>query len=527
MRLVTSWRLSAVGLILVGFAFITMAVAGTVPRIMIIVEDGIYPEISASCSILMDDLTREGYDPVLWVASGSVTPSAIKDSLGHHWQTAGLRAAVLVGEVPAAYTVVCTGNFSDPDNQIWYLSLDACDHYYGDLTGDWDVIENVDDFLCAGAPPYVSECHEYSSCATFRDEFLVTFADWSSRPQYEQEICVTRIMAHNLAVAGEDEASIINKYLAWNHSMRTRRREIPSIACLCDAINDPVIDHNMDFSGIFSQETRDAHCPEAQYYNRLCAARGSRLIYILAHSNYAGHSMYDSWLSVTELLSVPRNGVFYILNACSACRWDQYISEPEYPNYLGGVYVFAKNHDPGDYGLCAIGFTGVGGFNNLYHMTNYMRAFPDDNYGNAYTYWFNNNLMINFQPHNYVYLGDPTITPKMGDRGWLAEAFKVSDPGVTRPPSALSRIEDATPCLDVVGGSIRFSVPGPSRATVDLYDVQGRLVARLFDKPDADGLYSIRWDGLSLSGGKAASGIYFCRLTAGSEIANRKIVIAR
>ena len=53
------------------------------------------------------------------------------------------------------------------------------------------------------------------------------------------------------------------------------------------------------------------------------------------------------------------------VNACSAVRWDQYVSTPTNPNYMGGLYVFNRNESTGDFGLGVVGFTGVGGFDNL------------------------------------------------------------------------------------------------------------------------------------------------------------------
>jgi hypothetical protein len=68
---------------------------------------------------------------------------------------------------------VRTGDYSNPNQQIVYISLDACDHYYMDLDGSWEHIENPD--FCEDAPSFVSTCYTYDSCDIFKNEYLVYF----------------------------------------------------------------------------------------------------------------------------------------------------------------------------------------------------------------------------------------------------------------------------------------------------------------------------------------------------------------
>ena len=149
----------------------------------------------------------------------------------------------------------------------------------------------------------------------------------------------------------------------------------------------------------------------AEYIDYLQDPEGSQVMYFTSHSWPQGHQWHDAALQAHELEALSKDSVFYMLNACSAARWDQYVSTPDNPNYMGGLYVFDKDFSPGDYGLGAIGFTGVGGFNNLHFFTDNLNSSSHPTYGEAYRYWFNQNLMILFGIHNYVFLGDPTIGP--------------------------------------------------------------------------------------------------------------------
>ena len=62
---------------------------------------------------------------------------------------------------------------------------------------------------------------------------------------------------------------------------------------------------------------------------------------------------------------------------------------------------------------------------------------------------------------------------------------------------------------------------------LEVYDVTGRLVARLVDRDQPAGHYGIEWNGGDNLGKKAASGIYFCRLQAGKDVRSRKMVLLR
>jgi enterochelin esterase-like enzyme len=59
---------------------------------------------------------------------------------------------------------------------------------------------------------------------------------------------------------------------------------------------------------------------------------------------------------------------------------------------------------------------------------------------------------------------------------------------------------------------ISYEMKELQRVRIDIYDVQGRLVAALLDKMESPGRYDISWNGKSASGKAMPSGIYYCRL---------------
>jgi aminopeptidase N len=75
--------------------------------------------------------------------------------------------------------------------------------------------------------------------------------------------------------------------------------------------------------------------------------------------------------------------------------------------------------------------------------------------------------------------------------------------------------------------TMRFSLSERSMVRLRVYDVTGRLVAIVADRIYPAGAHSVKWDGTNLRGQQVASGIYFCRLQAGSNMATRKMLLLR
>jgi hypothetical protein len=75
--------------------------------------------------------------------------------------------------------------------------------------------------------------------------------------------------------------------------------------------------------------------------------------------------------------------------------------------------------------------------------------------------------------------------------------------------------------------SIRFSVPETRGVTLRVYDVSGRLVAILADRQYPAGTHVVEWDGTDRQGASAASGVYFYKITAGADVATKKMILLR
>jgi len=74
---------------------------------------------------------------------------------------------------------------------------------------------------------------------------------------------------------------------------------------------------------------------------------------------------------------------------------------------------------------------------------------------------------------------------------------------------------------------IRYELPRSARVQLGAYDVAGRLVRTLVDEDRPAGRYEMRWNGTSDRGGRLPSGVYFCRMQAGSFRETRRMTLAK
>jgi len=74
---------------------------------------------------------------------------------------------------------------------------------------------------------------------------------------------------------------------------------------------------------------------------------------------------------------------------------------------------------------------------------------------------------------------------------------------------------------------IIFYLPEPARAALEIFDVNGRCVRVLRDCAMQQGEHSVEWDGRDGRGNPLSSGVYFYRLTAGTEKISKKMVLLK
>jgi hypothetical protein len=116
----------------------------------------------------------------------------------------------------------------------------------------------------------------------------------------------------------------------------------------------------------------------------------------------------------------------------------------------------------------------------------------------------------------------------LGTTGGLS--FLVWTTGTDVPEGDVaSDVALAAPSPNPAAGSteLTFTLPAEGPATLSVYDVSGRLVARPFAGPADAGATRVAWDCRDSNGQNLASGVYFVKLEAAGRSDVRKIVVVR
>ncbi|HDG67869.1 MAG TPA: T9SS type A sorting domain-containing protein, partial [candidate division Zixibacteria bacterium] len=74
---------------------------------------------------------------------------------------------------------------------------------------------------------------------------------------------------------------------------------------------------------------------------------------------------------------------------------------------------------------------------------------------------------------------------------------------------------------------IRFALPEDARITIDIVDINGKVVRKLVNNAEfSAGWHSVIWNGCDNKGQLAPSGIYFCRIiTEDAEISQKMLLV--
>lgn len=75
--------------------------------------------------------------------------------------------------------------------------------------------------------------------------------------------------------------------------------------------------------------------------------------------------------------------------------------------------------------------------------------------------------------------------------------------------------------------TIRFSLPAPGSVSLEVFDAAGALVRSLAAGIYPAGSHAVSWDGRDAAGARAPSGVYFCRLRAGTATRARTMILIR
>ncbi len=75
--------------------------------------------------------------------------------------------------------------------------------------------------------------------------------------------------------------------------------------------------------------------------------------------------------------------------------------------------------------------------------------------------------------------------------------------------------------------TIRYALPSAGRAKLEVFDVAGRLISVLVDETQSAGMKSVTWNGTDSMGRELPAGIYFYRVSTGSEASTMKMLLLK
>jgi len=360
---------------------------------LIVIEENLYLEISASIDIYTADLIAEDYDPILYTVSGGTALEFKDEILIPEWEL-GAVGAIIIGDLPVPWFELYEDFDNDgiPDDP--YTVDFPCDLFFMDLDGDWR-----DDDLDG-----IYDVHEGAM---------------------EPDFWIGRLYAS--AMSG-NEADLINNYFAKLHDYRTGALYLPEISLAY--IDD-------DWSGgapvwASYQEEAFANTVLVNDINETTAddymARWDddyQYVLLAAHSNPSLHSLTENngldyqYIWNYEIIDDDPHFLFYNLFCCSNCLFTS-------NNFCGGAYLFNDT-----YGINVVGSTKTGAM--LYFEDYFPHLGAGETFGEALNQWFAINGNIpgsEMWSRSWFYgmcgLGDPTITLDLGIK---VSSFTIIDEG--------------------------------------------------------------------------------------------------
>lgn len=75
--------------------------------------------------------------------------------------------------------------------------------------------------------------------------------------------------------------------------------------------------------------------------------------------------------------------------------------------------------------------------------------------------------------------------------------------------------------------TIQYNVPKAGQVEVNIFDIQGRLVRKLFNSYQQAGIHSLVWDSRSIYGSIVASGTYFCQVHFNGSVLVKKLMLIK
>ncbi len=101
----------------------------------------------------------------------------------------------------------------------------------------------------------------------------------------------------------------------------------------------------------------------------------------------------------------------------------------------------------------------------------------------------------------------------------------LDDPSLSLPGDYILRQNYPNPFNPIT--TIEYNLPVKANVTIDVYNLLGQRVKRLFDSEKSYGPHSITWDGTDQKGRTVGTGIYFYQIKAGEYVESKKMLLLK
>lgn len=131
---------------------------------------------------------------------------------------------------------------------------------------------------------------------------------------------------------------------------------------------------------------------------------------------------------------------------------------------------------------------------------------------------------VSGEGYDYYFVTATDFSGNEGDPAGVANAYA----GVPRGTKPLAfGLGQNRPNPFGASTTIGFDLPAITYVTLEVIDIEGRVVATLVDDTREAGRYSASWDGRGASGARVGPGVYFVRMNAGDFKATRKVMLLK
>lgn len=449
-------------------------------KVAIFTESSLAPSIDEEINQLISDLQSDGYSVLNYTMSGG-TPDSLRNFLKSLYASDSIEGALFIGNLPIAWYQIKNDYYSYGYAE-WPIDL-----FYMDLDGNWlDTLEyDATDTLVSGQDS-IYDTH-YGNVAP--------------------EIYVGRLITTGIGV----DSLLLQNYFRKDSAYRNGSIELQHRALV-------YVDDDWEYwasqyanaVSLLYSDTMLVSKPEStrasDYRIELDTVRA--WVSVFAHSSPSRHQFsYNSGLNVdyyygNEYNSQNPPANFYNHFACSFAR---YTTGP----FGAGYSIFNQN-----YGVGALGSTKTGSMLDFSYF--YQPLGNGKNLGEAYRDWFNyiaqGGFSVNEISWHYgmTLLGDPFLKPT-GHSSGLEEVTGKND-----ETSLISAVK-YSPDNNIL---VEYSINEKSSVRINIFDISGRLVRKIYSGVREKGKHSI-----SLNGNKLSSGIYFIRIETEEKQSSKSFII--